>query len=135
MKLINSIKNKLNNIQNKPFITCITLALISMKSLSTVLMTLSLLLSAILAMDGYKKHAIYTSILSLICGVFGILMGNFVASLKDKLEMITAYPSLVDNPKVITQLHSFFNIMQGIQFATIFLFIVANIFIVRYFKA
>ncbi len=135
MKLISNIKDKLNNIQNKPFITCIVLALISMKSLSTVLMTLSLLLSAILAMDGYKKHAIYTSILSLICGVFGILMGNFVSALKDKLEMITAYPSLVDNPKIITQLHSFFYTMQSIQFAIIFIFIIANIFIVKSFNS
>ena len=112
------------NIKNKPFVTCIVLSLISMKFLSAVLMIIVLLVSATLAMDGFKKQAIYTSILSVICGIFGIIMGNFVAGLKDKLEMVTTYPSLVDNPDIVTKLHRFYNLIQMAQFGIIAVFII-----------
>ena len=104
-----------------------------MKLLSAVLMMMVLLISATQAMEGLKKQALYTSIQAIICGTFGILMGDFITNLKDKLDMITHYPSLVDNPIVITKLHIFFNLMQITQFSIIAIFLVINIFIIKTF--
>jgi len=116
---------------HKPLFTSVILALLSMKMLSSVLMLIVLLISAIQALEGAKKIALYTSILAIVCGVYGIIMNNFISGLGDKLDMLTHYPSLADNPATVTKLHHFFNLMQLSQFATIAIFIVINVFITR----
>jgi hypothetical protein len=106
-----------------------------MKILSSVLMLAVLLISAIQAMDGAKKIAIYTSVLAIICGIYGIVMNNFISGIKDKLEMISNYPSLVDNPTTISKLHSFFTLIQVSQFSIIAIFTLANWVIINKFFA
>lgn len=123
------------NITNKPLFTCVILSLLSMKILSSVLMLAVLLISAIQAMDGAKKIAIYTSVLAIICGIYGIVMNNFISGIKDKLEMISNYPSLVDNPTTISKLHSFFTLIQVSQFSIIAIFTLANWVIINKFFA
>lgn len=98
--------------------------------MSAVLMLITLLTSAILAMDGFKKYAIYTAILSLVCGIFGIVMGDIVAGLADKVDLVTSYPSLIDNPASITKLHMLFNTLRFAQFGVMALVIIANIIII-----
>lgn len=121
------------NIKNKPFLVCIVLSIISMKYFSAVLMLIALLISAILAMDGFKKGAIYTSIQAAICGIFGLVMGHIVDGLSEKVNLVTAYPSLVDNPGSVIKLHTVFNTMQFTQIGFIVLFIIMNIIIIKIF--
>ncbi|MFN8769968.1 MAG: hypothetical protein ACK5Z5_06970 [Neisseriaceae bacterium] len=121
------------SIENKPFFVCIILSIISIKYFSAVLMLITLLIAAILAMDGFKKHAIYIAIQSIICGVFGLIMGNVVTGLSNKVDLLTAYPSLVSNPSVFTKLQTIFNTMRLTQVSFIILCILVNIIIIRFF--